>query len=357
MSEIFSSREWRKLIGETPVDWLLEPSNSPLRFFTLRDVLDRGEDDDELTDAKSSIPASQVVAKIMAKQRPQGHWEEAGSPYLPKYKASYWQIMILSELGMDRGDERVRRACEYIFGFQHDEGGFSCASLEQARARYESATMKAKFNIPHRDEWASAYVREQQLSCLTGNISAALIRMGYGDDARVGKALRWLSRIQNRDGGWLCPYWSAHARDTHGCFGGTIGALDPFSQMPRGKLTGEMRQVARDGVEFLLMHRLYKADHHNYRIINRNWLKLGFPPFYGGGILRSLDILTKLGYVDDERLSDAVRVLLSKRRKDGKWVLEGTPAGRMQANIEAMGKPSKWVTLISLRILKRLSKN
>jgi hypothetical protein len=353
-TKIFSSREWRRLIGESPLDWLLEPSNPSVRFFALRDILGRGEDDEELADARSSIPTSPVVAKIMAKQRPQGHWEGAESPYLPKYKASYWQIMILSELGMDKGDERVRRACEYIFRFQHSEGGFSCASLEQARERYRSGIGAKPFTT--RDERFAAFVREQQLSCLTGNISAALIRMGYGDDARMLKALRWLARVQNRDGGWLCPYWSAHARDTHGCFGGTIGALDPFSQMPRGKLTGEMERAVRDGAEFLLMHRLYKADHHNYRIINRSWLKFGFPPFYGGSMLRSLDILTKLGYVDDERMSDAVQVLLSKRRKDGTWtwVLEATPAGRMQANIEVKGQPSKWVTLISLRVLKRL---
>jgi len=349
---MFSGREWGKLICETPIDWLLETSNPSLRFFVLRDVLCRSEDDEELVDAKSSIPTSEVVAKIMAKQRPQGHWGEEESPYLPKYKASYWQIMVLSELGMCKGDERVRRACEYIFRFQHSEGGFSCISLEQAREKYEAVAKSKPF--PPRDEWASAFVREQQLSCLTGNVSAALIRMGYEDDVRVVKALRWLSKIQNPDGGWLCPYWRAHARDTHGCFGGTIGALDPFSQMPRGKLTVEMERAAKNGAEFLLKHRLFKADHHGYRIINRSWLKLSFPLFYGCSILRSLDILTKLGYADDERLSDGVQVLLSKRRKDGTWVLESTPVGRMQANIEIKDKPSKWVTLVSLRILKRL---
>jgi len=68
--EMFISRGWDKIIGDTPIDWLLEPSNPSLRFFTLRDILGRGKDDGELADAKSLIPASRVVAKIMAKQRP-----------------------------------------------------------------------------------------------------------------------------------------------------------------------------------------------------------------------------------------------------------------------------------------------
>jgi hypothetical protein len=81
---------------------------------------------------------------------------------------------------------------------------------------------------------------------------------------------------------------------------------------------------------------------------------LSFPWFYGYNILRGLDVLTKLGYVKDERLNDAVEVLLQKRQSSGAWILESAPIGRMQTNIEAKGRPSKWVTLIALRVLKRL---
>ncbi|MDI6691669.1 MAG: nitrogen fixation protein NifH, partial [Candidatus Bathyarchaeota archaeon] len=76
---------------------------------------------------------------------------------------------------------------------------------------------------------------------------------------------------------------------------------------------------------------------------------------YGYNILRGLDVLTKLGYVNDERISDAVEVLLQKRQDSGKWILESAPTGRMHVNIEVKGKPSKWITLIALRVLKRLS--
>lgn len=106
--------------------------------------------------------------------------------------------------------------------------------------------------------------------------------------------------------------------------------------------------------EFLPMHRLFKADHHNYQVINKSRLRRGFPWFYGYNILRGLDILTKLGYSKDGYLSDAVQILLWKHRNDGAWILENTPAGRMQTNIEAKGKPSKWITLITLRVLKQL---
>jgi hypothetical protein len=178
--------------------------------------------------------------------------------------------------------------------------------------------------------------------------------MGYDSDARVLKALNWLVKIQNQDGGWLCPYWKAHIRDKHGCFYGTICPLEALSEMPEKMRTSEMRKAAEKAAEFLLMHRLFKADHHGYKVINQNWLKLSFPWFYGYNVLRGLTVLTKLGYVDDERLVDAVKLLLKKRSQDGTWLLENAPTGRMHANIETVGKPSKWVTLNALKVLKRL---
>ncbi|MDH5754540.1 MAG: hypothetical protein OEY95_04995 [Candidatus Bathyarchaeota archaeon] len=257
-------------------------------------------------------------------------------------------------MGMDRSDERVRNACEYIFQFQLDEGGFSSYTRERALKEYEWLRGKGK-KLPSPNEWVSSLVFEHQYSCLTGNMAAALIRIGYLNDQRVKKALKWLVKIQNMDGGWLCPYWRAHIKDMHGCFYGTICPMEAFSEVPRKNLTKEMEQAMERGAEFLLMHRLFKADHHDYKIINHSWLKLGFPHFYGYNILRGLDVLTKLGYVKDERLNDAVEILLQKRQNNGTWILESTPIGRMQTNKEAKGKPSKWITLLALRILKRLS--
>lgn len=121
-------------------------------------------------------------------------------------------------------------------------------------------------------------------------------------------------------------------------------------------LTDEMKKSIKRGADFLLMHRLYKADHHNYKIINKSWLNLSFPWFYGYNILRGLDVLTKLDYIKDERLDDAVEILINKCTNEGKWILESSPTGRMQANIEKRGKKSKWMTLIAMRVLGRLHK-
>ncbi len=346
--------DWSEILKESPIDWLLEEANPAVRYFALRDILGKKGDDPQVLAAKRAILESKVVKTILQKQNPKGYWEEPSNPYHPKYKSSYWQIMTLGQLGMDKTDKRVERACEYIFQFQSDEGGFSSYTFERGLKEHEWQSKKGK-KLPSPNEYASSIVFEHQYSCLTGNMAAALIRIGYADDPRVKKALEWLVKIQNKDGGWLCPYWRAHVKDTHGCFYGTICPLEAFSEAPRKNLTKEMEQTIKRGAEFLLMHRLFKADHHDYKVINQSWLRLSFPWFYGYNILRGLDVLTRLGYVKDERLNDAVEVLLQKRRSDGTWILESAPIGRMQTNIEAQGKPSKWITLIALRALKRLS--
>ena len=261
--------------------------------------------------------------------------------------------MILGRLGVDRTDEKVVKACEFIFQFQNDDGGFQSESTDSASEEYEYRRRRNK-ELPPRKEFMSSLIFESQLSCLTGNVASALIRMGYADDPRVKKALGWLVRVQSKDGGWLCPYWKAHVRDKHGCFMGTICPVEAFSEIRSGGLTKEMKAAISGGSEFLLMHHLFKADHHNYRIVNQAWLELSFP-WYGYNILRGLDVLTRLGYVNDPRLEDAVDIILQKRQKNGTWILENSPVGRMQTDIERKGRPSKWITLIALRILKRIS--
>lgn len=128
--------------------------------------------------------------------------------------------------------------------------------------------------------------------------------------------------------------------------------MEAFSEVPLEGRTKEMKEAIERGAEFLLMHRLFKADHHDFRVIKQEWLHFGFPWFYRYDVLRGLLVLARLDYTNDERLKDAIELLLAKQGPDGRWVLESTPAGRMHASLEPKGKPSKWVTLKALRVLK-----
>ncbi len=193
--------DWSKILSESPIDWLLEMSNPLVRYFTLRDILARPDKDSEVLEAKRLVPNSAIVQKILQKQDTQGYWENPGSPYLPKYKSSYWTIMLLGRLGMDKTSEQVAKACEYIFQFQLDEGGFTCETSWTATKEYENPLQKRGKNTCVKEDFVTRLIFENQLSCLTGNVVAVLLKMGYSNDSRVWRSIDWLVRIQNRDGG------------------------------------------------------------------------------------------------------------------------------------------------------------
>ncbi len=330
--------------------WLLETENPSVRYLALRHLLGRSERDADAQEARSEIPHSPWVKRIFARQEAGGYWLDPSNPYLPKYKSTYWTLMLLGHLSLSRSDEHVQRATDYIFRFQQPDGGFAECGTEGARRvfNYVAQRQQARGKEPCTEpNFVADYIHQQTLSCLTGNVVAALSRLGYGDDPRLRRAVDWLVQIQNQDGGWLCPYWKAHLRDKHSCFYGTITALEGLAETPEPMRSPAIREAIAKGAEFLLMHRLYRSDHRNWEVINANWLTLAFPWFYGYSILRGLWVLARLGY-RDERMSDALAALQQKRMPGGKWILESTPQGQMQANLEKKGRPSKWLTLHAL---------
>ena len=61
--------------------------------------------------------------------------------------------------------------------------------------------------------------------------------------------------------------------------------------------------------------------------------------------------LTRLG-IRDERMQDSIDLILKAQQPDGTWHLKHTFNGKMYIDIEEKHKPSKWVTLRALYVLK-----
>ena len=175
-------------VSRNLVAWLSEKENPSIRYFTLKDLLGKDETDSEVMKARAAIPNSKVAAKILLEQKAEGYWENRDNPYHPKYKSTYWQVMVLGHLGLDKNNTKVRKAFEFVFKLQLSEGGFSSQTHETALEEYEwmrtRTALKEKLQ-PEADAWAQSLVREHQYSCLTGNLCAAMLRVGYYGDRRL----------------------------------------------------------------------------------------------------------------------------------------------------------------------------
>jgi hypothetical protein len=325
---------WRAQLNADPLPWLLEPDNPSVRYFALRDLLDCPATDPDVRAARAAIMDSEPVRAILAARHPDGYWVEPGPGYRPKYTSTVWQLIILTDLGADGADERIQESCDYLLSHsQASSGGLSINATPSG-----------------------------VLHCLNGNLTYALLALGLPpDDDRIQRALDWEARaILGEDAtfyasGTTGPGFECVANARLPCAWGAVKALKAFALLPpdasaRG---GPRVQRAVDaGVEFMFSRNLARADYPYQGRISSDWYKFGYPLGYTSDILEALEALAGLGHARDPRLASAIEFVLSKQDGEGRWKLEHTLNGKMWVDIEQKGKPSKWLTLRALRVLK-----
>jgi hypothetical protein len=249
-----------------------------------------------------------------------------------------WQLVILAELGADGKDERVKKACEFIFENSQDNGsgGFSINTSGKTGGGRHSEV------IPY----------------LTGNMVWSLIRLGYLEDPRVRRRINWITTYQRFDDGiedppkgW--PYdrfemcWGKHTRHM-----GTVKTLKALAEIPASKRSKDVICTIEKVAEHMLRHHIHKRSHDLSRLSKPGWLRFGFPLMYQTHVLEILGILTRLGY-KDKRMQEAIDLVISKQDEQGRWKLENTFNDCFLMRIEHNGKQSKWITLKALEVLKR----
>lgn len=246
------------------------------------------------------------------------------SLYRPKYIATNWMALILSDLGLTKDNPRIAKTAGQYF-----------------------------------DRWlredSSDNIFKDEV-CIVGNTARMLTRFGYGDDRRVRRLFDRLLEDQKADGGW-------------DCFGRRNGTLDgwealaAFAAIPDSERSREVKSSIERGVEFYSERELLREGKRYLP-----WSRLHYPVHYYYDVLVGLDIITRLGYGGDKRLGPALKLLNGKRQRDGTWLLERVhpdpPSfawgkGNLKSKVtpfalEKAGRPSKWITLTALRVLKRV---
>ena len=318
-------------------EWLLEEENPSVRYFTLTGLLGKKENDAEVLEAKKAIMETGAVPQLLALQNDNGSWGEPGAFYGDKYHGTVWTLLLLAELAADPYDDRVRKACEFILSHsRHESGGFSVRENKKTHMGLKSTV------IP----------------CLTGNMLWSLIRLGYADDPRISDSISWITRHQRADDGFeRVPEGETEKRLFNACLGrhtchmGAAKAMKALAAIPPAKRNPEVLKKIDELSEYFLIHHIYKKSHNLDEISRPGWLNLSFPRMYQTDLLELLTVFSDLG-IKDPRLEDALLILLRKRGADGKWLLEFSFNGKMNVQIEKKGRPSKWITLRAMKVLK-----
>jgi len=331
-------KNWKTLLKADPMPWLLEEENPSVRYFTLKELLDRPEEDPAVQAARHDIMQVGLVPDILSKQREPAYIQAYPGFYTRKYDGLVWTLIVLAELKA-QANPQIKEQCEYVLSNSQEtqEGGFS----QHAAAKTGGGRLS------------------EVIPCLTGNMVWSLIRLGYLDDPRLQKGIHWLTRYMCFNDGvenepQVPPYnhyemcWGKHT-----CHMGVVKALKALSAIPEEKRTAEINDTIQKAAEFMLIHHIYKQSHNLKRASKPGWLKFGFPMMYQTDALEILDILTGLG-IQDSRMEDAISVVLEKQDGMGRWKAENTyNSDRLLIPFGQKDGQSKWITLRALRVLKR----
>ena len=294
------------------------------------------------------------VARILDLMQPDGSWATPARDY-QKYGGSLWQIHFLGELHANGDDERVQQAATYALSRQLPDGSWSATNMRPRGS----------------------------ITCLTANIGRALARMGWAHDERVHAALsycvdmhRTLGVIDCREGqlyqlNGYChmlttkvllflaqvpvDLWPDGAVELHGACVDALRNKEVFRCLPAEAREFQDALWSMPAAERHGFRERFLAGHPTLHYRDKpGWLRFGFPLSYNSDALEALFALTRVGEKSAPEYEPALDLVRSAADDQMRWSLRTTLNGKMLADIEEKGQPSRWLTLHALQVLAAL---
>jgi hypothetical protein len=337
-------------VPSSTLEWLLEPENPAVAVLTRRMLL-REPDSPDTVAMWERRNEYAPVARILDAQHEDGSWETPARDY-QKYGGSLWQIVFLGEMYASADAERVRRGAAYAFSRQLPDGSWSAVNMRPAGS----------------------------ITCLTANVGRGLARLGFERDERVAAGLRYcvdlyrsIGIVDCREGrdyqlnGYchmLTPklllflagvpreLWPDGAQDLRDECVAKLREKEVFRCLPveSREFTDAVWSAPtgqRPGVRerFLASHpQLHYGD-------KPGWLRFGFPLSYNSDVLEALLALAAAGEPRRPEYEPAIEKVRASADGQMRWTMRNSHNGKMIADVEKKGAPSKWLTLRALQVL------
>ncbi len=316
---------------------LLSSNNKAIAYFVKRDLLE------EKVEPISSLWNLPEVQKTFKKQQADGSWKHSGKETVTFPKHHYalvetWKVyrLLVEHYEVTKEHEGARRAAEFLFSCQTEQGDFRGMLANQYATYY------------------------------TGAILAILVKTGYGDDPRVKKAFDWLLSMRQNDGGWTIPMIT-HKLDRQtwiNITGHYAEPLEPdrskpfshnwtdmvlraFAVHPKYRRCKEALKAAD-----LLKSRFFQPDSYSSYQDVGYWVRFAF---WWPNLVTALDSLSLMGYSkDDADIKKGLDWLVKNQTGDGLWNLSYVEGAKESVSVKAK-EERFWLSLRVARILKRFS--
>lgn len=298
------------------ISWLMEGDVS-IQYQTLRDLV--GEDRTEL---QSRIATEGWGANFLEKRNTDGHWGKKF--YLPKWTSSHYTLLDLRNLYISPS---VKPICETVDMIITNEKG------------------------PDGGINPSGIIAASDV-CINGML---LNYATYFEASQKGleSIVDFILGELMEDGGFNCR--SNRSGAVHSSLHSTLSVLEGFWEYQRNGYSyrlDEIKEAQKLSEEFILRHQLFLSDRTG-EVIHKDFLKLSYPGRWRYNILKAMDYFQYSQAKWDARMLPPMKVLDSKRNKNGSWNLQAKHPGELHFEMEQAGKPSRWNTLRALRVFKR----
>ena len=311
--------------AETPViEWLLD-SYPSIRWQVMRDLITSPAE--QVAAERARVATEGAGAKLLSLQSADGRW--GGVAWNRGWNSTMHVLMLLRDLGLDPASDQARRATDLV----------------RDRVTWEGCGP--------RECDGNAFFDGEVEPCINGQVAA--VGAYFGQD--VGGIMVRLLAEQLADGGWNCEAVNGSTRSS---FNTTICVLEALLAYERaGGRRDEITEARLRGQEYLLDRRLHRRRSTG-EVIERDrksgceWARFAFPTWWHYDVLRGLEYLCSADVSYDERMAEAIELVVSKRDGTGRWPVETRYPGLMPIEVEqGEGQPSRWNTLRALRVLKR----
>ncbi|MDA3893610.1 MAG: hypothetical protein PF517_18245 [Salinivirgaceae bacterium] len=300
------------------INWLLEGDVS-IQYQVFRDLLS-----EEKPQLQNRIAIDGWGATYLSKRKPDGHW--GMKFYQPKWTSSHYTLMDLRNLCISPKNQLIRESINMIATHEkgHD-GGIN----------------------------PSGTVNESDV-CINGMFLNYACYFG-AEEEKLKSVVDFILSQKMPDGGFNCRLNRSGAKHsslhTTLC---TIEGITEYEQNGYSYRLSELKQAQQSSVDFILQHQLFKSDKTG-KIIHHSFLRLPYPGRWRYDTLRALDYFQYSRAKWDDRMQDALDILLKKQNKDGTWNVQAKHPGKVHLEMEKAGTPSRWNTLRALRVLKHFS--
>lgn len=291
--------------------WLLD-SDPAIRWQVMRDLT--GETPDAVKAERSRIATQGWGAELLARQSPGGNW--GGPTEYPGLLITLYTLVVLKDLGLDPASEQARRM------------------IDRVDKRLVFRPLK---NRP--------FLHGETEPCINGRILGIGAYFKEPNDELVNQLLN----EQLEDGGWNCEAPNSRRSSFHT----TICVLEGLREYERAVRKSALVTRARKKAENYLLERRMFRSLRSGEVIDKRWLRFSFPTFWHYDVLRGLDYLRNAGIKPDNRVTEAVEIVMKRRHQNGRWPLNLVHAEQIPLAMEtAVGSASRWNTLRALRVLR-----